>query len=46
MAYTYKVDAMSKKHTMNWMKFFRDLMHFGSFEYNDTEVFGTMQITG
>ncbi|MBL1214712.1 MAG: TolC family protein [Ignavibacteriae bacterium] len=41
MAYTYKVDAMSKKHTMNWMKFLPRLNAFGSFEYNDTKVFGT-----
>lgn len=41
IAYTYKVDAMSKKHTMNWMKFLPRLNAFGSYEYNDTEVFGT-----
>ena len=41
MAYTYKVDAMNKKHTMNWMKFLPRLNAFGSYEYNDTEVFGT-----
>ena len=41
MAYTYKVDAMNKKHTMNWMKFLPRLNAFGSYEYNDTELFGT-----
>jgi outer membrane protein TolC len=41
MAYTYKVDAMSKKHTMNWMKLLPRLNAFGSYEYNDTEAFGT-----
>ena len=41
LAYSYKVDAMSKKHTMNWLKLFPRLNAFGSYEYNDTKAFGT-----
>jgi outer membrane protein TolC len=41
LAYTNKLSAMENAKTMNWMKMLPRLNAFGSFEYNDSELFGT-----
>lgn len=40
MAYRYKMNAMSNKSTMNWLKFVPRLNAFGIYEFNDTKAFG------
>lgn len=41
LAYSNKLSALSNAKTMNWMKLLPRLNAFGSFEYNDNELFGT-----
>jgi outer membrane protein TolC len=40
-SYKKRVDALGNMHTMSWMKLLPRLNAFGSFEYNDTEMFGS-----
>lgn len=41
LAYSNKLSAMSNAKKMNWMKLLPRLNAFGSYEYNDDELFGT-----
>lgn len=40
LAYKNKVSSLEKMNKMNWMKLVPRLNAFGSYEYNDTKIFG------